>query len=83
MTTEELQGLVRKRPFVPFRIYVSEGASFEIRHPELLMVGKDSAFIGLTTNPMQTTYDRWTMVDLLHIIRVEPIQAATTADGST
>ena len=41
-----LQAL-RKRPLEPFRIQVSDGSSYEVRHPELVMVGLRSAAIGV------------------------------------
>ena len=36
-----------KRPFEPFRIEVSDGTVYEIRHPELVMVGLGSLIIGI------------------------------------
>jgi hypothetical protein len=32
-------------PFRPFRIQLSSGRTFEIRHPEMVAVGKSSMFI--------------------------------------
>ncbi len=83
MSHEDLLGFARKRPFAPFRLFVSDGSVYDVRHPELVMLGKRSVALGLTTDPGQTVYDRLATVDLLHITRVEPLEAPTaTSDGA-
>ncbi|HZT83121.1 MAG TPA: hypothetical protein VFA26_23030 [Gemmataceae bacterium] len=77
MAPEELRDLLKQKPFEPFRIVMTDGASFEIHHPDLLWVGQRSAMVGLTGQPGQTFYERAVRVDLLHVIRVEPITAAS------
>jgi len=72
---------VKQRPFSPFRLIVSEGAAYDIRHPEQLMVARDSAVIGLEGAPDQDFYETTVLVDLLHIVRLEPLAAATPATG--
>jgi hypothetical protein len=76
---EDLKARIQHRPFVPFRVVLTEGTSYEIRHPELFMLGKRSAVIGLAKNPEQTFYDASIVVDLLHIVRLAPIDTATAA----
>jgi hypothetical protein len=36
MTTQEIQRTTAARPFVPFRVLVADGRSYDIRHPEHL-----------------------------------------------
>ena len=48
MAPEELASAVRRRPFVPFRLTLTEGSVYEVRHPELCMPGRRSAVLGLT-----------------------------------
>lgn len=38
MRPEDLLELLRAMPFEPFRIHLSDGASFEIRHPDMAIV---------------------------------------------
>jgi hypothetical protein len=38
MSARDLLRILRKRPFKPFRMLVSDGTDHEIRHPELVMV---------------------------------------------
>ena len=77
MAPEELRDALRQQPFNPFRLVMTDGAAFEIRHPDLLWVGKRSAMVGLTGQPGQTFYERAIQVDLLHVIRLEPLEAAS------
>jgi hypothetical protein len=78
MAPEELREVLRAQPFAPFRIVMTDGASFDIRHPDLLWVGKRSAHVGLTKQPGRTFYERAIQIDLLHVIRVEPLETTTS-----
>jgi hypothetical protein len=83
MSRTDLLRRARQRPFVPFRLIVSEGAGYDIRHPEQLMVARDSAVIGLQGKPEQEFSEITVLVDLLHIIRLEPLPApAPSGDGA-
>ena len=78
MAPEELRDALRQ-PFRPFRLVMTDGMGYEIRHPELLMVGRRSAQVGLTGKPSQTFYERTITVDLLHVIRLEPLEVLTSS----
>jgi hypothetical protein len=77
MAPEELRDTLKQQPFEPFRLVMTDGASYEIRHPDLLWVGRRSAMVGLTGQPGQTFYERAVKVDLLHVIRIEPVESIT------
>ncbi len=81
MTFDDLAEHVNRRPFIPFRLYLTDGMSFDVRHPELFMLGRRSVLIGLAADPAQKFYDRSTMVDLLHIMRTEPLAQPTSTNG--
>lgn len=53
---------------------MTDGQTYDIRHPDLLWVGKRSAQVGLTGDPGQKFYERSVKVDLLHVIRIEPLE---------
>jgi hypothetical protein len=42
-------------------------------------VGRRSAMVGLTGRPGRTFFERAVQVDLLHVIRLEPLEAAPSA----
>ena len=74
MSPQELRDTLQKRPFEPFRLVMTDGIGFDIQHPDLLMVGQRSAVVGLTGDSGQSFYERTVKVDLLHVIRLEPLQ---------
>jgi hypothetical protein len=76
MTPQEMLVLVRRRPFQPFRIYLTDQTHYDIHHPEMLMVGTRTAVVGTTENPNQKWYDIPITISLLDIVRVEPLQPA-------
>lgn len=77
MAPEELAAAVRRRPFVPFRLTLTEGSTYEVRHPELCMVGRRSAVVGLATaNQPNPLFDRSVTFDLLHVVKLEPLETA-------
>jgi hypothetical protein len=75
MTQEELQSAARRQPFEPFRLILTTRATYDIRHPDLLMVGKRSAIVGLTNEPDGTVYDRTLKIDLLHVVGIEELRS--------
>jgi hypothetical protein len=81
MSRTDLLRRVRQRPFSPFRLIVSEGAAYDIRHPEQVMVARDSAVIGVEGGQEQDFYETTVLVDLLHVVRLEPL-AVTTGPGN-
>jgi hypothetical protein len=77
MPPEDLLERLNRRPFEPFRIHLSDGTSYEVRQPELVLVGHRSAVVGVTDSEQQPPlYDRYTTVALVHIVRLEPIAAS-------
>ena len=81
MRRNDLVEALRTSPFRPFRLYLSDGGKFEIRHPEILIVGLHSAVIGVMEHrgnaDAEEKYPRvehFTTVDLLHVTRIEELQ---------
>ena len=76
MRPDDLLVWLRAIPFQPFRMTLNSGRSYDIRHPEMLRVGRSSvnvySFAGEPTDP----YERVEMVSLLLIERIEPIETA-------
>jgi len=85
MTQQELQDAARSHPFQPFRLVLTTGATFDIRHPDLIMVGRRSATIGITNEPGEAVYDRIFQIDLFHIVGIEklPVPTPPSSNGPT
>jgi len=75
MAPEELRRTLKQQPFEPFRLVMTDGVSYEVRHPDLLLVGKRTVVVGLVGDGAQEYFEQTIKVDLLHIIRLEPIGA--------
>ncbi len=86
MSRNDLIAPLQARPFQPFRLFVSDGASFDIRHPEMMMVMRHAAIVGLpgdgageNGNGDYPTIERYTVIDLLHITRLEQLDSSATS----
>jgi len=53
---EELYRLLHKRPFEPFRVYLTDGRVFDVRFPEINMIGTSWIRIGIL-GPGDTSLD--------------------------
>jgi hypothetical protein len=62
-------------------MFISDGAAYDVRHPELCVPGRRTVFVGLTESA-EPVYDRFAIVDLIHITRLEPLEAATGLGNS-
>ena len=84
MTYEDLQEVVHRRPFEPFRLLISTGITFDIRHPDLIVVERRSAQVGVTRDPDGELYYRSVKIDLLHVVAIEelPTSGAGTNGSS-
>ena len=74
MTQEDLQSAARRQPFEPFRVVLTTGTTYDIRHPDLIMVGRRAAIIGLTDEPNGSAFDRTIKVDLFHVVSIEELR---------
>ncbi len=77
MRAEEFSRLVRRRPFVPFRIHLTDGKTYDITHPELVMVLRSRIDIGVAPDPATGVLERVEFCSLLHVVRVEDLPAAS------
>lgn len=74
MRPKDILDLIQQRPFEPFRLYLSDDAVFEVRHPELAMVGRSTVTIGIPSKDSdEPVYDHLVRCAHVHITRTEPI----------
>jgi hypothetical protein len=80
VTPDELLRLLRKRPFEPFRVHLTDGRVFDIRYPELNLVGMTFFDIGIPEEGVEDPFgDRAVNVPLDRISWIEPLGATPTA----
>jgi hypothetical protein len=78
---EDVQRRLQQRPFQPFFLHLTDGSQFEVRHPDLILLGRRSLILGLTSDPNQTLYDRAVDIDLLHVVQMEPSPVQMPKNG--
>jgi hypothetical protein len=75
MSTQEVLNYLQAQPFRPFRIRINSGRTFDIRHPEMIRVGKRDVLIFTFVSDAPGVYDRWENVSLLLIESLAPLDA--------
>jgi hypothetical protein len=63
----DILGYLRAEPFRPFQIRMASGRTFEIRHPEMVRVGRGSIIVFTSVSDEPEIYDHWDTVSLLVI----------------
>lgn len=77
MQAEELRDHMRQRPFVPFRLYVSDGRTFDILYPEIHGVRKPYFDVGIPPEDGSDPFaDFWLPIPLDAIEKIELIPDA-------
>jgi len=77
-TPNDPRTLLNTRPFVPFRLHLSDGASVDIRSQEVVLPGRHHAVVGLLdSNATDTLFERWAVVWYMHVKRVEMLGASS------
>jgi hypothetical protein len=79
MRSQDIREFLKKQPFQPLRLTLTDGTAYEVRHPDLLMVGRSTVVVGIpAADEPDAVFDRAIHVDLLHIMQVEPLKSPTT-----
>ncbi len=71
MTYRKLGEYLAAEPFRPYRIKMASGQSFDVRHPEMILVGRVSAKVYTETSPDRTEKCHDTSMSLMET--VEPL----------
>ncbi len=77
MRTHEIEKQLRQRPFVPFRLCMSDGVSLEVRHPEMMLISRTILAVA-TFNARAKKPETIVFCDPVHIIRLEPLPNGKT-----
>ncbi len=76
MRPEELTALLRTQPFVPVRIHMTDGQTYDIIHPEQVLALRGRVDVGIRPDPATGVLEGVEHRSLLHIVGVEEIKAA-------
>ena len=81
MRADDLLQWVRNAPFVPFRIGLNSGREFEIRHPEMVRVGRPSAYVLSYFGEPADLVEKMGMLFLVLIESIEPLEPARSGQS--
>ncbi|MBY0228798.1 MAG: hypothetical protein K2W96_05950 [Gemmataceae bacterium] len=79
MRAPDINHYVRQVPFRPFRLTLTDGRTYDIRHPDMAIAGRSSVVVGLppsgSTGPGIV---RLVTVSLLHVMQIEELPSAAS-----
>ncbi len=70
MRPDDLKSWLKRTPFEPFTLEITNGERVTIDHPEQLWVGRSACFIGIFDR--DELLERTMQVALIHVVKVEP-----------
>ncbi len=77
MTVQTFREILAKRPFEPFRLVMSSGQSYEVRHPEMAWLTRTDILVGIDeTN--EGVPAEFRICSLLHVATIEPLTSFKT-----
>ena len=79
MTVQDFRELLTQRPFIPFRLVMSSGQTYDVRHPEMAMLTRTSILVGIgeADDGVPAAFK---ICSLLHVTAIEPLNSS--ASGS-
>jgi hypothetical protein len=78
MRPQEVLNWLQATPFIPFRILMTSGRTYDVRHPELVRVLRGSLIL-FTPSAEPAVYDRAEMIGLTIIEQIAPLEVAATS----
>jgi len=77
MTVQTFRDLLAQRPFKPFRVVMSSGQTYDVRHPEMAFLTRTSILVGIDEADDGIPAE-FKICSLLHVTAVEPLTMAST-----
>ena len=78
MHPDEIETQRRQRPFMPFRIHMSDGSYYDVRHPEMALITRRVISIAIYEGGDVSMPERAVFCDPVHVTRLEPLNGKTT-----
>ncbi len=70
MNIETIREWLNRQPFEPFEVRLSNGEAYQVRHPEVVAVGRNRIAI------VDPATDRFAHIALIHINSIQALQTA-------
>jgi hypothetical protein len=73
MRPEDIREFLKRQPFQPFRLTLTDGRTYDVPHPEFAIVGRNTVTLGMVrADDSESGATRFVTVSLLHIMQIEP-----------
>ncbi len=74
ITSGRIRELLNKKPFQPFRLFLSDGSRHDVPHPEFAWVFGSRVFVGIPgRGTAQSAEGRVKELAILHLTRIEEL----------
>ena len=84
MRQQEILEALAVRPFRPFRLFVADGAVYDVRHPDLVLAAPAYAVVGVPASAQSPpAIEKHVIIDMFHITRIEPLETPAPAGGNS
>ena len=81
MTFQRIANYIAAEPFRPFPISMASGKTYEIRHPEMIAVGRTTADVFTAmSEDLEETVQREHEIPLMLIESIEPLDTSATQE---
>ena len=77
MTVQTFRELLTQRPFKPFRLVMSSGQSYEVKHPEMAFLTRSDILVGIDDS-LDGVPAEFKICSLLHVSAIEPLGTTTS-----
>jgi hypothetical protein len=74
MTLQTYRELLKQQPFKPFRLVMSSGQTYEVRHPEMAMLTRTDILVGIDITDEGVPAE-FKICSLLHVTAIESLNA--------
>jgi len=81
MSAAVIKETLSRRPFEPFRIRLSSGDTFDVRHPENALLVRAGVYVA-TPDERGELPEAATWCSLLHVAAIEPLSAGAGGNKS-
>ena len=81
-TADDIQKRLKETPFVPVRIVTSSGQSYDVKHPDMVLVSIRWIIVGTASNEHPGLIDDATRIALLHIADLQDIHYSPSPKGN-
>ena len=70
---------VRAEPFRPFRIHMASGKTFDVKHPEMVRVGRTNLLVFSFVSDQPEVFDEWQSVSLMLMESISHLESPVSS----